>query len=188
MNVATTPAAADNGVNVDALLGAKAALADAPPAAQFVWSAQSEWQNGAHTVSKINKFFGLGEEQTREATFTVESDHPALFAASDHAATPLEIVLAALASCLTGAVASVAQHRGIQLNRVNATVEGDVDMRGILGIDADVRLGFNEVRVKFEIDADASDDDIAALVSQAQKRSAVYDIVTNPTNVRVSVN
>ena len=187
MNVATKLTTADNGVNVDALLGAKAALADAPPAAQFTWSAQSEWQNGAHTISKIGSFFGLGEKQERDTEFTIESDHPALFAASDLAATPLEIVLSGLASCLTGAIASVAQHRGIQLRKVNATVEGDVDLRGILGIDADVRLGFNEIRVSFDIDADASDEDIAALVSQAQKRSAVFDVITNPTNVRVSV-
>jgi uncharacterized OsmC-like protein len=101
--------------------------------------------------------------------------------------TPTEIALAALASCLTGGVAAVAQHRGIQLRSVRATVEGDIDVRGILGMDPEIRNGFSAVRVTFEIDADASDEDIRALVAQSQKRSAMFDILTNPTNVAVSV-
>lgn len=187
MNTMTETRVADNGVNVEALLGAKAALSEAPPAAQFTWRATCEWMTGAHSKSTIDGFFGLGEEQTRGKSFVVESDHPAHFAATDHAPTPLEIVLSALASCLTGGIASIAQHRGIQLNSVTASVEGDLDMSGILGIDGDARCGFNAIRVNYDIDADASDADIAALVAQAQKRSAVFDIVTNPTDVRVTV-
>ncbi|MFY0610248.1 MAG: OsmC family protein [Hyphomicrobiaceae bacterium] len=178
----------NNGVNVEALLGAREALDATPEAAQFKWRAQSTWIDGTHSRTSIDGFFGLGEEQSRGKQFTIDADHPEVFAAKDMGATPVELVLAGLASCLTAGVASVAQNRGIQLNSVTATLEGDMDLQGILGIDSDVRNGFQSIRVTFEIDADASDDDIKALVAQSQKRSAVFDIITNPTNVIVDVN
>ncbi|MCB1342225.1 MAG: OsmC family protein [Pseudooceanicola sp.] len=187
MNVQNQVKAVQNGVNTEALLGARAALADMPAAAQFTWRATCEWVDGTHSRSVVKGFFGLGEEQSHTKSFTVESDHPPQFAAADNGPTPIEIVLSALASCLTGGVAAVAQHRGIQLHAVTAKVEGDMDIAGVLGIDADVRNGFSAVRVSFDIDADATADEIAALVAQSQKRSAVFDIVTNPTNVSVSV-
>jgi len=102
-------------------------------------------------------------------------------------ATPVEYVLVALASCLTAGVAAVAQNREIQLRSVSATIEAGMDVRGILGMDSDVRNGFSDIQVTYDIDADASPDDIKALVAQSQKRSAVYDIITNPTNVSVQV-
>lgn len=182
-----TPAPQLNGVNVEALLGAREALEAAPEAAEFVWKATSEWQDGVHTRTEMSGFFGLGEEQSRGKTFTIDTDHPEVFAAPDAAPTPVELILAGLAGCLTGGVASVAENRGIKLRSVKATVEGDMNLYGILGIDGDVRNGFRAVRVKFEIDADADADDIAALVAQSQKRSAVFDIITNPTNVFVTV-
>ena len=120
--------------------------------------------------------------------FPVEADHPKVFASEDNAPTPVEIVLSGLASCLTAGVAAVAQRRGIQLHSVKATLEADMDIQGILGIDDDVRNGFGGIRVHFDIRADASQDDIKALVAQSQKRSAVFDIITNPTNVFVTVN
>lgn len=180
--------AVNNGVNVDALLGAREALEKAPEAAQFKWRATCDWVNGTHSRSVINSFFGLGAEQDRDKAFSVEADHPKVFAAEDHAPTPVELVLSGLASCLTAGVAAVAQRRGIQLHSVKATLEADMDLYGILGIDEDVRNGFGAIRVHFDIKADASPDDIKALVAQSQKRSAVFDIVTNPTNVYVTVN
>lgn len=176
-----------NGVNVAALLGAREALEAAPQAAEFTWKAQSEWKDGAHTRTEMNSFFGLGEEQQRGKSFTIDSDHPEVFAATDAAPTPVEIVLAGLAGCLTAGIASVAENRGIKLNSVKATLEGDMHLHGILGVDSNVRNGFNALRVKYDIDADASEDDIKALVAQSQKRSAVFDIITNPTNVFVTV-
>lgn len=178
----------NNGVNVDALLGARTALEQAPEAAQFKWRASCEWLNGTHSRSMIGNFFGLGAEQSRERTFRVEADHPTVFASEDKAPTPVEIVLSGLAGCLTAGVAAIAQRRGIQLHSVKATLEGDMDIQGILGVDEDVRNGFDAIRVHFEIRADASDDDIKALVAQSQKRSAVFDVIANPTNVVVTVN
>lgn len=115
-------------------------------------------------------------------------DHPEVFASGDKGATPVEYVLVGLASCLTAGIAAVAQHRGIQLKTVKATVEGAMDIQGILGVDRDVRNGFGGIKVHYDIDADATPDEIKALVAQSQNRSAVYDAITNPTNVTVEVN
>jgi uncharacterized OsmC-like protein len=178
----------NNGVNVAALIGAREALDAAPAAAQFKWRTCCTWVMGTHSRSTIDGFFGLGQDQSRGKSFTVDADHPEIFGAEDHAPTPAEILLSGLASCLTAGVAAIAQHRAIQLHSVVATVEGDMDLQGILGIDEDIRNGFGAIRVHFEIDADASEDEIKALVAQSQKRSAVFDAVTNPTNVFVTVN
>jgi uncharacterized OsmC-like protein len=184
----STLAKVENGVNVTALLEAREALERAPEAAQFMWRASCQWLDGTHSRSTIGKFFGLGTEQSRDKAFTVEADHPKIFAAEDNAPTPVELVLSGLASCLTAGIAAVAQRRGIQLHFVKASLEADMDIQGILGIDDEVRNGFGAIRVHFEIRADASEDDIKALVAQSQKRSAVFDIITNPTNVFVTVN
>jgi uncharacterized OsmC-like protein len=176
-----------NGVNVDALLGARDALSKAPEAAKFNWRASCKWVNGTHSETSVQGFFGLGQEQKHRTEFKFDTDHPEIFASEDKGATPVEMVLTGLAGCLTAGVASIAQLRNIQLRAVTATVEGGMDIQGILGIDADVRNGFDGIKVNFDIDADASREDIEALVAQSQKRSAVFDIVANPTNVSVTV-
>ena len=186
--MSTTDTPVDNGVNVDALLDAREALSEAPEAAQFKWRAKCEWVQGTHSRSTVEGFFGLGEEQKHKSQFTFDADHPEVFASEDHGATPVEIVLAGLASCLTAGIASVAQLRGIQLNSVSATIEGGMDIQGILGIDSDIRTGFDGIKVKYDIDADGTPDEIKAIVAQSQKRSAVFDVITNPTNVTVEVN
>lgn len=177
----------DNGVNVEALLGAREALTEAPEAAQFQWRATCQWVNGTHTRSEVEQFSGLGEEQTHKRCFRFDADHPEVFAAEDNGATPVEYVLVGLASCLTAGVASVAQNRNIQLHSVKASVCGDMDLQGILGIDSDVRNGYQGIKVIFDIDADATRDEIEAVVAQSQKRSAVFDIVANPACVEVEV-
>jgi len=184
----TQEMAVDNGVNVEALLGAREALTAAPEAAQFVWRATSEWVNGTHTKAKVENFFGLGEEQAHRQVFDYDTDHPEVFASEDKGSTPVEFVLVGLAGCLTAGIASVAQNRGIQLRSVRATLDAPMDLAGILGIDGEVRNGFANIRVGFEVDADASQEDIEALVAQSQKRSAVFDIVSNPTDVNVTVS
>jgi uncharacterized OsmC-like protein len=177
----------DNGVNVQALLDARDVLAGAPEAAQFTWRATSRWENGVHSTVTIQDFFGLGEEQSHNDEHVFDADHPEIFAATDDGITPIEYLLVGLASCLTAGIASVAQNRGIQLRSVESTVEGNHDIRGILGVDSDARNGFNDIKVTFTIDADASRQEIEALVAQSQKRSAVFDAITNPTEVTVEV-
>lgn len=177
----------DNGVNVEALLGAREAMTGMPAAAQFEWRAEAEWVGGAHTRTTVQKFFGIGEEQSHREAFSTDTDHPGIFAATDNGPTPPEMVMVGLAGCLTAGVASVATNRGIQLKSVTASVTGNMDLRGILGADPDVRNGFGGLRVSYTIDADASREEIEAIVAQSQKRSAVYDVITNPTNVSVEV-
>src|SRR5262245_30379588 len=177
----------NNGVNVEALLAAREALKSAPEAAKFKWRASCKWQNGTHSETKIEGFHGLGQEQKHKSTFSFDADHPEIFASEDHGITPVEFMLVGLASCLTAGVAAVAQNRGIQLRSVEARVEGSMDIQGILGIDSEIRNGYDDIKVTFNIDADASRKDIEALVAQSQKRSAVYDVITNPTNVTVEV-
>jgi uncharacterized OsmC-like protein len=177
----------DNGVNVEALLGARQALTDTPAAAQFQWRATCRGVRGTHSRSTVEKFFGLGAEQSHKTEFKYDADHPAIFASEDMGATPVEYVLVGLASCLTAGIAAVAQNRKIQLHSVTATLEAGMDLQGILGIDSEVRNGFDGIKVVFDIDADATRDEIASLVAQSQRRSAVFDIVTNPTNVHVEV-
>jgi len=160
----------DNGVNIEALRGARQALTDAPEAATFQWRARCEWVNGTHSRSTITDFSGLGGDHSHRQAFSIEADHPEVFSSEDNGATPPEIVLGALASCLTAGVATVATNRGVQLRSVT-----------------DVRNGFRRIDVTYDIDADASRADIEAIVAQSQKRSAVFDIVTNPTTVQVTV-
>jgi uncharacterized OsmC-like protein len=178
----------NNGVNVEALLGAREALGKAPEAARFNWKATCNWVSGTHSQTAVKAFFGLGQDQSHKSEFTFDVDHPEIFASEDKGATPVELVLTGLAGCLTAGVAAVAQMRKIQLHSVKATLEGSMDIQGILGIDGDVRNGFDGIKVHFDIDADGTREEIEALVAQSQKRSAVFDIVTNPTNVSVSVN
>ena len=182
-----TDSTVNNGVNVEALLGAREAMTGMPAAAQFTWKASNEWVHGTHSQTTVKDFFGVGDAQTHQKAFTLNTDHPEIFAAEDKGVTPVEMVLAGLAGCLTAGVASVAQNRGIQLRSVKATLEGGMDLAGILGIDPDVRNGFSGIKVRYEVDADATADEIKAVVAQSQKRSAVFDIVTNPTKVVVEV-
>jgi uncharacterized OsmC-like protein len=160
----------DNGVNVEALLGVRAALAGTPEIAQFQWRSTVSWVNGTHSRSDVETFYGFGDEQHHHATFSYDIDHPLQFASEDNGVTPVEYVLVALGGCLTAGVAAVAQQRSIQLRS------------------ADVRNGFSGVTVSYQIDADATVEEIRALVAQSQKRSAVYDILTNPTRVTVEVS
>src|SRR5438093_2417861 len=182
-----TMTTANNGVNVQALLDAREALKGAPDAAKFTWRASCKWQNGTHSRAHVHSFFGLGQEQNHKTETSFEADHPEVFASEDKGITPVEFVLVGLASCLTAGVAAVAQNRGIQLRPVEAKVEGSMDIQGILGIDSDVRNGYDDIKITFNIDADASKQEIEALVAQSQKRRAVYDALTNPTNVTVKV-
>jgi uncharacterized OsmC-like protein len=183
-----TTSLVDNGVNVEALLGARAAFADAPQIAQFQWRSTVSWLNGTHSYAEVESFSGFGEEQRHSTSFGFDIDHPLQFAAQDRGITPVEYVLVALGGCLTAGIAAVAQQRGIQLRSVQASLSADMDLHGILGADPDVRNGFSGVRVDYRIDADASPAEIEAVVAQSQKRSAVYDILTNPTAVTVTVS
>ena len=184
----TMHSAVDNGVNIEALLGVREALAETPEIAEFQWRATVSWVGGTHSRSTVDTFYGFGEEQQHKTTFTYDVDHPLAFAAQDNGITPVEYVLVALGGCLTAGIASIAQQRNIQLHSVQATIEAEHDLHGILGADPQVRNGFSGVRVSYAINADATLEQVKALVAQSQKRSAVYDILTNPTHVTVELS
>jgi len=178
----------DNGVDLEALVGARGMLEQQPELGDFTWRVSSTWKWGNHCENLVEKFFGLGEEQGHHTAFTYDVDHPEQFSATDIGATPVEYVLVGLAGCLTAGIANIATLREIQLRSVTAILEADHHLLGTLGLDPEQRPGFDSVTVKYIVDADATPDEIEALVAQSQKRSPVYDMLVNPTTVNVEVN
>jgi len=176
-----------NGVDTPTLLATINAVGAQPELAKFQFRAKSRWLSGTHSESTMQGFFGAGGEQSHVAPYTAAGDHPTVLCGSDIGPTPVEWILHALAACLTAGVANIASARGIKLNKVESTVEGDIDLRGILGLSGEVRNGYERIRVSFEIDGDASPDRLEQLVMQSKARSAVYDILTNGVPVSVGV-
>ena len=174
-----------NGVPVEKLRGTIAKLTDNPDLADFQFTARNEWIEGTGSTSTIHEWYGVGAEHFHVGEFSASADHPTL--GHGHGPTPQEYVLHALAACHAAGVATTAANRGITLSRIDTVARGRIDVRGVLGIDPDVRNGFSSVRVAYDIDADTDDATVEAIVAQSQKRSAVFDIFTNPTAVTVEV-
>jgi uncharacterized OsmC-like protein len=178
-----------NGVDVATLFATVDAVRAQPEAAQFQFRASNRWVSGTHSRGYIQGFFGVGAEDTsREEPFVLNADHPTVLVGSDQGPTPVEYLLHALAACLTAGIGNISAARKVTLHRVQSSVEGDIDLQGILGLDPDVRNGFKAVRVHFEIEADASPEVIEEIVSQAVARSAVYDVLTNGLPIDVTAN
>ena len=177
-----------NGVDIDAIRGARAALTDDPSLARFQFRADNRWVSGVHSRTSFDTFYGVGDEQAHREVFTFDADHPAVFAAPDDGPTPVEFLLHGLAACIAAGVASIAANRGITLTSVTASVEGDIDLRGLLGIDPAVRNGYQAVRIAFQVEGDASAEELAKLVQQSTRRSAVFDVLTNGVPVDVTVD
>jgi uncharacterized OsmC-like protein len=177
-----------NGVDVPTLFATLDAVKAQPEIAQFQFRARNEWISGTHNRSTIQGFYGAGQEDTsRTQPFTFDADHPAVLVGSNNAPTAVEFLLHAIAACLTSGLANIAAVRGVQLHRVVSTVEGDIDLLGILGISGEVRNGYRQIRVSFAIEGDASPEELAALVEQSRRRSAVYDVLVNGTDVVIDV-
>jgi uncharacterized OsmC-like protein len=176
-----------NGVDTPTLFATINAVGAQPELGKFQFRAKSRWLSGTHSKSTMHGFFGAGGEHTHVAPFTVEGDHPAVLTGADAAPSPVEWVLHALASCLTAGIGTVSAARGIKLNRVESTVEGDIDLHGVLGLSGDVRNGYQGIKVSFEIDGDASAEKLEQIVMQSKARSAVYDMLTNGVPVSIVV-
>lgn len=176
-----------NGVNTEGLFATIDAVRRQPELARFQFRTQTRWLDGTHNRTTINRFHGAGTEQVRERDFTVDADHPAVLVGADNGPTPAEHLLQALGSCLMSGLANIAAARGIELGEVTARVEGDIDLLGILGLDASVRNGFESVRVTFHVQGDAEAERLAELVDQARRRSAVYDVLTGGVPVSIDV-
>jgi uncharacterized OsmC-like protein len=178
-----------NGVDVPTLFATLDAVKGAPQIAQFQFRAGNEWVSGTHSRSVIQGFFGAGQEDaSRTEPFTYDADHPPVLVGSNHGPTPVEFLLHAIAACLTAGLANIAAARGITLRRVSSTVEGDIDLLGILGLSEDVRNGYRQIRVHFDVEGDASPEQLAGLVERSRLRSAVYDVLANGTDVQVDVS
>jgi uncharacterized OsmC-like protein len=177
-----------NGVDTATLFATLDAVKQAPEAAKFQFRAHNQWQSGTHNRSTIGDYFGVGEERTHERTFVFDADHPAVLVGTDQGPTPVEFMLHALAACLTAGLANIAAVRKVKLTEVRSTVTGDIDLNGILGLDADVRNGYQQITVRFAIKGDAPAEKLGELLEQSRARSAVYDVITNGVPVTVEVD
>jgi uncharacterized OsmC-like protein len=176
-----------NGVDVTTLFATLDAVKAHPEAAQFQFRAQNRWIAGTHSVGTIDGFYGVGAEQAHVQAYTVDADHPTALVGTDRGPTPAELLLTALAACLTAGIGNIAAARGVELTEVTSTVEGDIDLRGILGLSNEVRNGFENIRVSFMIRGDAPEAKLREIVEQSRARSAVFDVMTNGTSVNVAV-
>jgi uncharacterized OsmC-like protein len=188
MTITETSDTTRNGVDTATLFATLDAVKDAPEAAQFQFRARNQWVTGTHSRSTIADFYGVGEEQAHERTWVFDADHPAVLVGRDNGPTPVEFVLHALASCLTAGLANIAAARGVTLTEVRSTVEGDIDLNGLLGLNPDVRNGYQGITVRFTVKGDAPAEKLRELVERSRDRSAVYDIITNQVPVTIEVD
>jgi len=188
MTTATAESARRNGVDTAMLFATLDAVKAQPEIAKFQFRASNTWVNGTHNRSTLSGFYGALQEMEHKHVTTVHADHPAVLVGDDNAPSPVEYLLHAIAACLTAGVANVAAARGVELTKVTSTVQGDIDLLGILGLsDGSVRNGYEQIKVSFHIDGDADEETLRRIVEQSRKRSAVYDVLTNGTPVHVDV-
>jgi uncharacterized OsmC-like protein len=176
-----------NGVDTPTLFATINAVKDAPELARFQFRARNEWLSGTHSRTTIDSFFGAGGEHNHASPFTVDADHPTLLVGRDQGPLPVEFLLHGLASCIMAGIGNVAAARGVKLTRVEATVEGDINVQGILGL-APVRNGYERIRINFKIEGDAPAETLKKIVEQGRARSAVFDVLANGVPVEMTVN
>ena len=177
-----------NGVDTPTLFGTLDAVKAQPDLAKFQFRARNRWQSGTLSETTIGTFSGAGGEHPHKTTFRVTADHPAVLVGEDRAPLPVEYLLHALVSCITGGIANIAAARGVALSEVESAIEGDINLLGILGISKDVRNGYQGIRVSFSIKGDAPPEKLQEIVEQSRARSAVFDVLTNGVPVSMSVN
>jgi uncharacterized OsmC-like protein len=177
-----------NGVDTPTLFATIGAVKAQPELGTFQFRATNRWQQGTHSRTRIEGFHGAGGEHEHAREFTYDADHPAVLVGRDQGPTPVEFLLHAIAACLTAGIGNIASARGVTLYEVESTVEGDIDLRGILGLSGEVRNGYRRLRVSFRIKGDAPAEKLEEIVAQSRARSAVYDVLTNGVPVEISVN
>jgi len=185
---ATIDGTTRNGVDVTTLFATLDAVKAAPAAAQFQFRAHNEWISGTHSRGTIYGYFGVGEERTHERSFHFDADHPAVLVGKDNGPTPVEMLLHALAACLTAGLVNIASARGVQLTEVSSDVSGNIDLNGILGLDPTVRNGYQDITVRFTVKGNAPAEKLREIVEQSRARSAVFDVVTNGVPVAIEVD
>jgi uncharacterized OsmC-like protein len=176
-----------NGVDTAALFATIDAVKGNTDIAKFQFRASNTWVSGTHNRSTIHGFYGAMQEMFHRESWTYDADHPAVLVGNDNGPTPVEFVLHALAACLTSGLANIAAARGVRLTEVTSTVEGDIDLLGILGLADEVRNGYQQIKVSFKLRGD-DPEKLRAVVEQSRMRSAVYDVVTNGVPVAIEVD
>jgi len=182
------PPAPRNGVDTPKLFATIGAVASQPALAQFRFRAQSHWVGGTQSRTTVAGFYGVGAEMQHDAPFQASADHPKVLCGEDNAPAPVEWVLHALAACLTAGIANISAARGVTLHSVECSVEGDIDLQGILGLSDKVRNGFQAIRVNYMVKGDAPEEKLRQIVDQARARSAVFDILTGHVPVTIEVD
>ncbi len=176
-----------NGVDTATLFATLDAVKGDTDIAKFQFRATNRWVSGTHNRSTFHGFHGAKQEMTHRQPFTFDADHPPVLVGADNGPTPVEYVLHALAACLTAGIANIAAARGVTLTEVSSTVEGDIDLLGILGLSDEVRNGYQHIKVSFMLRGDEPEK-LRSVVEQSRRRSAVFDIVTNGVPVSIEVD
>jgi len=176
-----------NGVDTPTLFATIGAVKEQPALAKFTFRASNRWLEGTHSRSRPETFSGAGGDHAHEHGFEFDADHPKVLVGGGQGPTPIEFLLYGLASCLTAGIANVAAARGVKLTEVESTVEGNIDLLGILGLSDEVRNGYQGIRISYKVKGDAPEEKLRQIVEQSKARSAVYDVLTNGTAVDVEV-
>jgi uncharacterized OsmC-like protein len=177
-----------NGVDVPTLFATINAVGEQPDLAKFQFRATNRWVRGTHSRTRIEGFSGAGGEHAQTANFEYDGDHPPVLCGKGNAPTPVEFLLHAIAACITAGIGNIASARGVELESVECTVEGDVDVQGLLGLSKDVRNGYEALRLTYKIKGDADEATLRKIVAQSQARSAVYDVLTNGVPVSIELD
>ena len=177
-----------NGVNVDALFETIDAIKDAPVIAEFKFRAKGKWINGGHSHMTITDFYGTQKDHPHEKPFELDADEPPLLLGEDKGPNPVEYALTGLAGCLTATMIYHSAAKGIEIKGVESRLEGDLNLRGFLGLSDEVKVGYENIRVFFKIDADVSDEEKEELIRMAQKYSPMFNTISNPTPVSVKLD
>jgi uncharacterized OsmC-like protein len=185
--VSSTDSPVRNGVDTEALFATINLVKEQRDMARFQFRATNTWLRGTHSRGSISGFYGAGQEHSRAVGWEFDADHPLVLTGADSGPSPVEYVLLGLAACLTAGLANIAAARRVTLHSVESTVEGDIDLQGLLGLSGQVRNGYEQIRVSFRIDADACEEKVRELVAQSQARSAVFDVITNSVPVTIEI-
>src|SRR5262249_5703332 len=186
--VSITMGTVRNGVDTEVLFGTLDAIKGMPELGKFQFRARNQWIAAAHNRTTIKAFYGAGkEDDTRAEAFVVDAGEPAILLGTDTGANPAEYLLHALAACLTTTLVYVAAARGVRVTEAASALVGDMDVQGCLGLSDEHRNGFEQIRVSFRIKGDAPEEKLREVVARAQRRSAVFDMVTNGVPVHVDV-
>jgi uncharacterized OsmC-like protein len=177
-----------NGVDTPTLFATLNAVKGQPELAQFQFRVKNRWIKGTNSRSRMEPFKGAGGEHTHKGVYQYDADHPAVLVGGDEGPTPVEFLLHAIAACITAGMANIAAARGVTLTEVTSTVEGDINLLGVLGLSDAVRNGYERIRVSFDVKGDAPPEKLRQIVEQSRARSAVYDVLTNGVPVEIAVN